>query len=231
MSTIAERAQHLLNLATFNQDRRPEYRGFEQLKTPSEEQYVLRLLIEEPYSGLQLPEEYQWVLPIIKEGKINQKRIGIRHPFLYLTIRHGIVRSTGDDEWHTDGFSMRYSHVPEQNYIWVSGGYPTEYISEAVEIPSDFNPMFQNLHLFFQDHFREKGAQVESIDEHSIYAMDPYVVHRRPKAAFGKLRTFVRVSFTPIEIVDRNNSFNPAIPRNYTRDGVEDFRNRLFRYS
>jgi len=52
---------------------------------------------------------------------------------------------------------------------------------------------------------------------------EPYVIHRRPPNTQGIHRTFVRISFTPIEIMDINNTENPAIQTNYTRDGIKDY--------
>lgn len=40
----------------------------------------------------------------------------------------------------------------------------------------------------------------------------------------------MRVSFCPMEIKDVNNTQNPLIPRDYDRDGVEEFREDLERY-
>ena len=68
------------------------------------------------------------------------------------------------------------------------------------------------------------------LESHTVYCMDPYVIHRRPKKAKGKLRTLVRISFTPIEIVDCNNTRNAMLFRDYKRDGVRDFRDNLKRY-
>lgn len=229
MSTIADRAFRAINLDFFKSIRYPESCGFKELDLPNEEQYILRLLIEEPYSGIKLPNQYKWTLPIIREAKIAQKKmVGVRHPFTYLTIRHGMVRSENDDVWHTDGFSTRFNHLPEQNYIWVNN-FPTEYTALPISFPDDFNSQFHNIHLFLQDVIPDT-QEVSSLRKNYIYAMDPYVVHRRPKEAYGKQRTFLRVSFTPIEIIDKDNTFNPEIPRNYTRSGVKDFRDNLFRY-
>jgi len=61
--------------------------------------------------------------------------------------------------------------------------------------------------------------------------MDPYVVHRRPPISNGVVRTFVRISFTPIEIPDVNNTPNPLIPtQHYITDGVKSFREHLLDY-
>ena len=228
MSSIADRAFYAIDLAEFQSTRAPEYCGHQELELPEKEQHLLRLLVEEPYSGLKVPEEFQWTMPIFKEAKLSQKRIGVKHPFVYMTIRHGIVKSEGDDVWHTDGFSMRFTHVPEQNYIWANHT-PTEFVIKPIKIPSDFNSNFNNLHLFLQDTLSDDDI-IFTAREGVVYVIDPYVIHRRPKSTFGKQRTFVRVSFTPIEIVDKNNAVNPEIPRHYTRDGVTEFRDKLFRY-
>jgi hypothetical protein len=44
------------------------------------------------------------------------------------------------------------------------------------------------------------------------------------------MRTFVRISFVPIEINDINNTKNLLIPRVYSGDGVA-YRNRLINYT
>lgn len=226
MSFLKERAYSALNTNWFASCCSPESLGKLELTPPIEEQKVLRILIEEPFSGIQLPEQYHWTMPMILRAKEGQARIGIKHPFMYLTIRHGLTDYVKDDAWHTDGFSMRFTHLPEQNYIWVKGT-PTEYVNQRIEIPSDFDPMVHNLHLYLQE---VVSAPIQRIAEGVVYVMDPYVIHRRPPNTFGEWRTFVRVSFTPIEIIDKNNDQNPMIPRNYNRDGLEDFRDRLIKY-
>lgn len=166
--------------------------------------------------------------PLIYEVHRHQENIGIRQPFCHITVRHGEVTSKKDDEWHVDGFSMNVSHLPEQNYIWVNK-YPTEYIERRFDIPEDFNPRKHNIHLFFQDVIEDE--EIKTLDEETLYCLDPYIVHRRPEVPKGITRTFVRVSFCPMEIKDINNTQNPLLPREYERDGVETFRENLERYA
>jgi len=63
-----------------------------------------------------------------------------------------------------------------------------------------------------------------------MYAMDPYMLHRRPPQTEGMVRTFVRISYVPILINDVNNTPNPLLPIECDADGVAN-RNRLIAYS
>ena len=226
MSTIAERAQHPVSLKWFDDLNFPEYISAVDLKPPKGSQYILRMLIKEPFAEFKIPDEYQWVKPMLIIAEANQKRSNIRHPFCYLTIRHGIVASENDDVWHTDGFSQTITHLPEQNYVWVNQ-FPTEYFAKEIQFPNDFDTFKYNVHLYLQDN---SPAVYHKVVSKNVYCLDPYVIHRRPKNSTGKQRTMVRISFTPIEIADVNNTSNPLIYRNYTRDGIKIFRDNLQRY-
>ncbi len=61
-----------------------------------------------------------------------------------------------------------------------------------------------------------------------IYIMDPYHAHARPEILAGTQRTFIRICYSPVEIRDDTNTFNPYLPRGpYNR---QDIRNRLVSY-
>jgi hypothetical protein len=228
MNSIKERALKAINLEQFNQFNEPEILGELDLTPPSERQYVLRCLIKRPFSEIKLPHSLSWCEPMVNACFKKQQEMGITQPFCYITVRHGIVTTKTDDEWHVDGFSMTITHLPEQNYSWCSED-GTEFINKAIEIPKDFNPLLYNIHSFIQDSITPED-KIKSFKPKTIYCFDPYVIHRRPITASGKLRTFVRLSFTPIEINDINNTFNHSLVTNYTRDGKKDFRNKLVRY-
>lgn len=202
---------------------------FPELQCPFEKQNVLRCLVRTLNGDFLLPTKLYWLRPLLVEANLNQiANYKVHHPYCYITVRHGEVTSVTDDEWHVDGFSMNVTHLPEQNYIWVDK-IPTEYLAKKFFIPTTFNPREHNLQWFFQDRIRSESI-IKTIEEKSLYCFDPYIVHRRPKVSEGTIRTFVRISFIPIEIQDVNNSFNPMIPTNYTRDGVKDLRNNLKRF-
>ncbi len=190
------------------------------------EQYILRMPIYTPTSnGWRIPTYLNWIYPALATAIYEQGKIGVAHPFVYVTVRSGIVRSTTDDVFHADGFSMRIPHVPEQNYIW-SDVFGTESLQQNFEFPDDFDPLKHNIHQFFQD--RASVAPVV-LETGRLYQIDPYNVHRRPEVPKGTQRTFFRISFVPIEIEDDTCMQNPMMaPRApYNR---ADIRDTLTRY-
>lgn len=188
-------------------------------------QYILRMMLKRPGTNILIPEELKWIEPALHAiVKYNNDRF-VNHPYLYITIRHGIVQSITDDEWHVDGFSMKTRHLPEIQYIY-SDQYPTELLNQMIAIPYDFNPMKHNIHSFFQDSANERN--VKSFNP-GWNVIDPYVIHRRPSLCFGKQRTMVRISFLPVEIEDNSNTPNPLLPCSFYMN--EDIRKKLIRYT
>jgi len=228
MKSFTNRGLKALNLKQYNKLNQPLNVGYIDLTPPTERQYVLRCLIKTTFEDLQIPDFLEWTRPLVEKAFEAQALLGIRQPFCYITVRNGIVETKTDDAWHVDGFSLKVTHLPEQNYIWASHT-PTEYITKKFNFPADFNPMEHNIHTFFHDNITPDD-KIKTMKAKTIYGCDPYVVHRRPSTTRGSFRTFVRVSFTPIEINDLNNTLNPLIETNYKRDGIKDFRNNLIKY-
>lgn len=229
MNNISKRARKIFNLKQFNKNNYPELVRYIKVYCPYERQYVLRMLIKEAYNSFKIPEELKWIEPIVEEAYRYQKEVvKIEHSFCYVTIRHGLVTSVTDDEWHVDGFSTLISHIPEQNYGWANC-YATECIIKKIKFPKDFNSLVHNAHPFIQSKIN-KQDNLFNIPSNMLFCFDPYVIHRRPQVPEDTIRTFVRVSFDPIEIKDINNTPNPLIPKQYKRDGVKDFRNQLINY-
>lgn len=192
-----------------------------------DDQYILRMLVKSPETEgkFWIPTELDWLGETIKQSSILQEHAFRPQPYVYVTVRSGIVRSVTDDEWHVDGFSMRVPHVPEQNYIW-SDCYPTEVLDQQFVIPEDFDPLKHNIHTFFQD--RADASNIKTLKEKHIAFIDPYIVHRRPTVPVGTKRCFFRISFVPIEIEDDTCTPNPLMPKKvYNRT---DIRKTLVRY-
>ena len=218
---IAERSKRMINLADFQNTGGPLSLGGLELVSPQEEQYILRMAVKAENDQYLIPEELDWVKPMFDIALEHQQEIGADHPFCYITVRHGIVKSKRDDEWHVDGFSTKVPHLPEQNYIWANRD-ATEYAELITHFPDAFNPREHNI-----NHFLEKFVtEVKKADSKTVYCMDPYILHRRPVSTTGTLRTFVRISFVPIEINDVSNTQNPLLNRTYTDDGLI-FRSQL----
>lgn len=221
----------VLNLAQYAVPNHPIRVGKVMTLAPKQEQMILRMLVEAPYAdGLQLPDELEWLRPHIETARQFQaEHVGVKHPFTYVTVRHGMVATETDDLWHVDGFSMKYHHLPEANYVFASGGTPTEIAVKPIAFPDNFDPLKHNIHLYLAH--RMNDAERFHLQADCLYLMDPYVIHRRPPGTQNAKRTFARISFTPIEIPDINNTKNPLIPTpHYTVDGVKGFRDQLLDY-
>lgn len=231
MNSIRERGLRPVNLEQFSCENDFEYVDTVPLVIPDERQYILRMLIRRPFQDFKIPSEISWINPLVEAAQnYQQSTVGIIHPYCYITIRSGHVESVTDDEWHTDGFSLNITHLPEQNYCW-SNVFPTEFVTIPIQFPKDFSPFKHNVHQYIQDFLNVRGHVINTARDNSLYCFDPYVIHRRPQIPSGIKRAFVRVSFTPIEIVDDNNTQNPLLPvPNYGRDAVKSFRNSLERY-
>ena len=183
------------------------------------------MLVKRPDIGYQIPEELAWLKDVIMSCDALQRQNGVPDSFVYVTVRHGIVDTATDDEWHVDGFSMRVPHRPEQNYIYTSTN-GTEYLTEGFSIPEDFNPMRHNLHKYFSRYFGDR--EVHKVADGRLILIDPYVVHRRPPSTAGQQRTFFRISFVPIEIEDDTCQRNPLFPEKIY--GRADVRKELIEY-
>lgn len=226
--SIKERSKRILNLKEFENNTAPLNVGKMDLNCPFVEQKILRMAVRFEGNEFLIPDELNWVKPMFEKVlKFQRENIGIEHSFCYITIRHGLITSEKDDEWHLDGYSLRISHIPEQNYIWTSN-HPTEYINKNIPIHKDLNPLIHNMNWYLEDFVNE--SDVLQCKEKEIYCIDPYILHRRPNIKDDIQRTFVRISFVPIEINDINNTQNPLCYRKYTKNGVE-FRDKLEKFN
>jgi hypothetical protein len=177
------------------------------------EQHILRMMVKTPDIDVcKLPDELMWIKPAL-DAVANVQHISFgMHPFVYITVRSGVVKTTADGLWHVDGFSMRTPHKPEQNYIWTNS-HPTEVLDQQFSIPADFDPLKHNLHTYFQDN--ADNSKIRLLDSGFLHIIDPYVVHRRPAVPVGTQRSFVRISFVPIEIEDDTCMHNPLLPQKF----------------
>lgn len=196
------------------------------LKPPRGRQYILRMMLRDERGVMLIPRQLRWLQPWISGFSHHQEiEFGRNLPFVYVTVRHGICTSETDDLWHVDGFSMRKPHVPEQNYLFVSE-YPTEFLTERIPLPNDFDPLQHNIHQFFQQH----AGRIPVRTYPPVWMIaDPYIVHRRPPDAAGKRRLMIRITFSPIQIKDDMNTVNPLLPTK--KFDNTDFRQTLTQYN
>jgi hypothetical protein len=228
ITTIRERALKIVSADVYKNINLPTKLEHFDIVCPTEETRILRMLIREPFVGFKIPEEFEYMRKFIEYTDKCQTKMGIRQPFCYLTIRCGLANGKTDSEWHVDGFSTQITHIPEQNYIWIDND-PTEYIEGSFNVPRDFNPLKNNVNWLLSDQINENTV-IKKLEAKRVYCFDPYILHRRPESSTNKWRTFVRVSYTPIEIRDDNNKINPLLPQKvFNKKGI-DFRNTLTRY-
>jgi len=221
---ISQRSLHNLDPKLFGHvDNSPADLGEYDIKCPKD-QHILRMMIKHPEHGFAIPDELKWLESIIYKCNQVQSANFVDHSFIYVTVRSGTVQSETDDLWHVDGFSMKITHLPEQNYIWVDS-HPTEVLRQDIPLDPEFDPLKHNIHWYFQD--RADESKVETLEAKHIYAIDPYIIHRRPK--LDKIqRSFVRISFVPVEIQDDTCMQNPLFPK--IKYNTWDIREKLIRF-
>lgn len=224
---IISRSRRIVSLKEFSDDVSPIEIKKIDVQCPYDEQYILRMTICMNGQDFYCPPELLWLSPLFDAAYKHQTNVmKLKHTFCYITVRHGTVKSVLDDEWHVDGFSTKITHIPEQNYIW-SNNNCTEYCDVSTEFPDDFNPLIHNVNSYLAQFVEED--EIKTCKPTTLYCLDPYILHRRPAVAFGQERTFVRISFVPIEIRDVNNTPNRIIPEVKPTNGIE-IRNKLINY-
>jgi len=223
--SIIKRSKRIVSVDEYKETGKPIDLGVCNITCPYDEQKILRMAIMVDGGKLKIPSELKWLDELFNKAlECQNKIINVSHSFCYITVRHGVVDSLADDEWHVDGFSTKITHIPEQNYIW-SNIMGTEIAEVNVDFPNDFNPNLHNVNHFLENFI----SNSYNCKDNNLYCLDPFILHRRQPTTKGMNRTFVRISFVPIEIDDINNSPNPLIERNYKKDGVK-LRNKLLTY-
>lgn len=193
---------------------------------PENDLMFLRMLVRPKYGEFIIPKELNFLKKgILKLAKYDRERTGIKDSWCYVTIRHGKVTSTTDDEWHFDGSSFRTDIIPERNYVWVNNN-PTEYKIGNLKFPKKFNPIIHNLFTYVSKKLKNKPILLTEIKK--WYLLSPFCLHRRPFIEKNINRTFYRICFTDIEGRDINNTQNPLLHTEFFgRDPVKTFRNKL----
>jgi len=197
--------------------------GVFDIESSPKDQYILRMCVKHRNGDLKVPQELKWIYPILRAALAHQHNLGVKHPFIYITVRNGCVKSLTDDEWHLDGFSTRVKHKPEQNYI-ITDCYPTQYVSQNYSIDNNLNPLKHNVNFYLEKQVKKES--IKTLNPNELYCIDPFILHKRPYVPDQINRKFLRISFTPIEIDDINNTQNPLMYITYKKNGV-DFRNSL----
>lgn len=214
MLDIVQRAWKRLNLDTYAEANPVPVASVGHLNAlslvpPTHRQYILRMMVRGRHGGLLIPPELDWLRAHIEQAFRVHAAYFPAKDFVYVTVRHGLCSTHTDAKWHVDGFSMRKIHYPEQNFIWNDEDFRTEYVDGTFTLPMCFDPLRHNLHQYFEDYI---GQRRIGRFPPGWSIIDPYIVHRRPPSTNGMQRTFIRISFVPIEIEDSRCTPNPLLP-------------------
>lgn len=130
--------------------------------------------------------------------------------------------------WHVDGFQgVRVPrHRAEHSYLW-SDRDPTEYCVQ----PFFLSHLDPGRHNVFDEISRQArdGNAYTGLPGHA-YLIDPYLVHRSPRAIETGYRSFARITFTETEFEDPANTVNLSLGREQNYAARIDARDRLHAY-
>lgn len=181
----------------------PVFLGQFNIRLP-EVMYYLYLPIQIEYSDFRLPGALKCCEPLIAAAMEYSNDIGRPnhyYKYVYLSARKGWA--TPDSPlnrpgWHCDGFG-----TDDQNFVWWDGAGTRFAIQEFKGIVSDHN---RSLTQFDE---QVKPWAVCTFDQHSLFALDPSVVHATPVIKPpGEMRSYVKISMSDQRYNLENNSHN-----------------------
>lgn len=194
---------------------------------------VLRLLIRMNHedADIYLPEELMILKNFILDN-INYHRQYYavnKNAFIYLTVRccsYDNMYYKNSQTWHVDGFqgSKIAKHIVEQNVIWCNK-LPTEFLLQPM-FCEGLDPARHDINYFFNRNAKDELAY--EIKENGLYVMNPYNIHRVNHMKYDGNRVFIRLNFSPVEIVDPTNTINPGLIREVIK--IRDVRDFLGEY-
>ena len=193
---------------------------------PDEDQMVLRMLVSPKYQNtFFIPKGLEWIEDEIKEiYELDTSITGIHNKWCYVTIRHGINHEP-DNSWHFDGGSLRTELIPERDYVYVNK-FGFEFKEGTIVFPKDFDPVKHNMSSAALNNIKDERTVIAKVN--TWYLLSPFVFHRASPKGNGEYRTFIRITFTDIEIRDQTCTQNPLLyTEAYGRDSVKMFRNGL----
>lgn len=168
---------------------------------PQEMCFVQYLPILIPGSGMAIPTNLLWTLPLINKV-VDPLALGLGD-HVYLTVKHLYVTPSNMGNrpgWHTDGFGSE-----DVSYVWCNK-FPTEFCIQEFLLSDDHDKSL----IEMESQVTDKSVII-TYPENTILRLDKYNVHRVPKHGEG-YRTFVKVNTSK----DRYNLIGNA--HNYLLD-------------
>lgn len=122
---------------------------------------------------------------------------------VYLTVKHGYAtpgNPLNRPGWHCDGFG-----TDDLNYVWWSRWATRFAVHQFPEVTDDHHESMRQFE-------RYAGSNWFPVDDRTLYALTPYVVHTTPEIpAPGGMRLFVKISFSRHRYNLIGNSHNYAL--------------------
>jgi hypothetical protein len=193
---------------------------------------VLRMPIKFPGTNYRIPKEVIGLLPVIQRAAEYEAFINPRHAqsFAHVTFDTSEVKAGEFHRFpgfHGDGIQgtkLTPKVVAEHSYIMTTNP-PTEFCLQ----PFFLKHLDEAKHNFFLEFDRQaKDCNVYGSLSGHLYLIDPYMVHRTPLITHPVRRTFIRVTFSCIELQHPKNTLNPMF-RGQEYEKRIDIRERLTR--
>jgi hypothetical protein len=123
----------------------------------------------------QIPAQLTQLKPFIDACRKYQATYLSVHNYWYLTCRFEEANQRSS-LWHVDGFSQRYEHVPETNYVWCPEDATCVY-DQPIQFPPDFDGTKHRLYRFVEQHVKGNMFHVKQLSAKKVFLLDPYVIH------------------------------------------------------
>lgn len=183
--------------------------------------------------NLYIPQELERFVSLLKH--VLETELIANDDYLnshgHITVEHTYIEKNNVQRvpgWHVDGFqgARQHTHSSEHSYLWCSI-QPAEFCIQ----PFFINHIDSARHSVFAEFERQaQDINVFSGLANHIYLIDPYIVHRSTPMKESNWRTFVRITFSDIELEDPMNTVNKMIPLAQNYESRIDHRDRLYIY-
>lgn len=172
---------------------------------------VLRIPIKRPQTDFRLPKQLRVLEDLVRVSAQHECEVNprVHDMHVHLTYHREFVLA-GESQrmagWHVDGFqgSHKASKPVEHSYI-ITNADPTEFSSVGYDL-RHFGTWTHMFHVL--DGRVDKGSTYE-IEDHGLYLMTCYQVHRTKPVTKDRYRAFFRLTYAWEELKDNRNTVNP----------------------
>lgn len=202
MAYIGKKPESILN---YDGNENPEFCHWQNclIKMKGSQDVVL------PYDSL------NWVIPLVEEAYCDARKFyELKDKYMYLTVKTGYVEKGKPGNrpgWHLDCFGIEDA----LNYIW-SDMNPTQFWvnDELIEISDDDEISMTQMSIIAEAFKRN----IYNGRKHTLYRLEPDVLHQVDPEPKAGLRTFVKITVTSKWFSHPTNSRNYHPNIHYTEE-------------